>query len=328
MAEVKELKDSYGRRLNYLRISVTDRCNYRCLYCMPSEGVECISHADILRYEDIKFLCRVFRGLGVEKFRFTGGEPLVRRGIVPFLKELREEMPDAKIALTTNASLLANFARGLAGALIDHLNVSLDTVDAQKFAQVTRLGRIEDVFAGIAAAKAEGIDNIKLNAVLIRGFNDTEVPAMLAYARREGLLLRLIEFMPLQESIWKKDAFIIGRDLLKTLPDGAAWEKSEGDGGSSSGPAEYYVNRKTGDRIGIITAVSNHFCKSCNRLRISAEGKLRTCLFNPKEIPLKELIQQRRENDLREAILAAAAAKPRCWDDVKNGNMKMSGIGG
>ena len=157
MAEVKELKDSYGRRLNYLRISVTDRCNYRCLYCMPSEGVECVSHADILRYEDIKFLCRVFRGLGVEKFRFTGGEPLVRRGLVPFLKELREEMPDVKIALTTNASLLVNFARGLAEAGIDSLNVSLDTVDAQKFAQVTRLGSIEDVFAGIAAAKARGV---------------------------------------------------------------------------------------------------------------------------------------------------------------------------
>jgi len=327
MAEVKELRDGYGRRLNYLRISVTDRCNYRCLYCMPPEGVKCLSHAEILRYEDIKFLCRVFRGLGVEKFRFTGGEPLVRRGLVPFMKELREEMPDVKMALTTNASLLGSCARELAEARIDSLNVSLDTLDAEKFAKVTRVGSIDAVFEGISAAKAAGIENIKLNAVLIRGFNDGEVPALLSFARREGLLLRLIEFMPLQESIWKKDAFIVGRDLLAALPDGAAWEKS-GRCGGSDGPAEYYMNRKTGDRIGIIAAVSNHFCKSCNRLRVSAEGKLRTCLFNPQETPLKEVIRRRDERLLREAIVAAAAEKPRCWDDVNNGDIKMSGIGG
>ncbi|MDO5116420.1 MAG: GTP 3',8-cyclase MoaA [Synergistaceae bacterium] len=323
-----ELIDQYGRRLNYLRISVTDRCNFRCTYCMPAEGVPCLSHEEILRYEDIKFLCRVFTELGVVKFRFTGGEPLVRKGLVPFLKELREELPGIKIALTTNASLLGEYAGALAQAKIDSLNISLDTLDPEKFASVTRTGKIEAVLAGIRAAGKAGIKNIKLNTVLVRGFNDHEICELLKFARENGLLLRLIEFMPIEDGIWDKSAYISGEEILSMLPGGGKWEKTFTEHKDADGPAEYYRNEKSGDRIGIITAVSNHFCKNCNRLRISAEGSLRSCLFNPRETALKEIIRMRDPAALREAILRAVSEKPRCWNDVKTGSLHMSGIGG
>lgn len=328
MAQLKELEDDYGRTLNYVRISVTDRCNYRCTYCMPAEGVKCLSHADILRYEDILFLCGVFNELGVSKFRFTGGEPLVRKGLVPFLKELKHELPSVKTALTTNASLLEPYAAELADGGIDSLNISLDTLDPVKFAQITRIGSLENVLNGIAAAKRAGISKIKLNAVLIRGFNDHEIGSLLAFARRNDLMLRLIEFMPLEDSVWDKNAFISGEEILKMLPGGEAWVKKSKPASTEDGPAQYYHNKQTGDNIGIITAVSNHFCKSCNRLRVSAEGSLRTCLFNPLETELKELIVKRDSAALKAQIIESVRQKPRCWNDINTGKLHMSGIGG
>ena len=322
-----ELVDGFGRRLNYVRISVTDRCNFRCTYCMPEEGVKCLSHRDILRYEDIAFLCKAFADLGVGKFRFTGGEPLVRKGLVPFLQEFHREMPHIKTALTTNASLLEEYAEGLAHAGLHSLNISLDTLDPEKFRKITRIGDIERVYAGIRAAKRAGLANIKLNTVLIRGFNDGEVERLLEFAEEHGLLLRLIEFMPLEDDVWTKEAFISGQEILSMLP-GGRWIKEERGGTNSDGPAQYFVNEATGRRIGVIDAVSNHFCKSCNRLRVSAEGGLRTCLFSENETPLKDIIERRDAEELREALLSAARAKPRCWSDVKTGTLHMSGIGG
>lgn len=327
MAGAKELKDEFGRRLNYLRISVTDRCNFRCTYCMPAEGVKCLSHNEILRYEDLRFLCSVFSELGVKKFRFTGGEPLVRKDMVPFLGQIKADLPHIKTALTTNASLLEGCAKELAATGIDSLNISLDTLNPEKFTSVTRIGSIDRVFAGITAAREAGIKNIKLNAVLVRNFNDKEIPELLSFARNEGLLLRLIEFMPLEEEVWSKDSFISGTEILSMLPEGKAWEKIIGRS-EDDGPAQYYLNRKTGDKIGIITAVSNHFCKNCNRLRLSAEGSLRSCLFNPVETPLKELIVARDRKALSEKILEAVSNKPRCWNDINKGQLHMSGIGG
>ena len=328
MAQLKELQDDYGRKLNYVRISVTDRCNFRCTYCMPAEGVKCLSHADILRYEDILFLCGVFAELGVGKFRFTGGEPLVRKGLVPFLKQLKQQLPHIKTALTTNASLLEEYSAELADAGINSLNISLDTLDKDKFAQITRIGSLDKVMCGIEAAKRAGIKNLKLNAVLIRGFNDHEIPALLDFADEKGLMLRLIEFMPLEDSVWDKNSFISGEDILKMLPDGGAWEKSNRSHAKEDGPAQYYTNQKTGRSIGIITAVSNHFCKNCNRLRVSAEGSLRTCLFNPKETELKELIVKREREALKAKIVESVKEKPRCWSDINTGHLHMSGIGG
>ena len=321
------LIDDYGRRLNYVRISVTDRCNFRCLYCMPPEGVKCIDHKNIMRYEEISWLCGVFRELGVGKFRFTGGEPLVRKDIVPFLKNLNLQYPDIKTALTTNASLLGQYAEELAAAKIHSLNISLDTLDPEKFAEITRIGSIDTVISGIRAAVKAGIKNIKLNTVLIRGFNDGEIGDLLRFSKQEGVLLRLIEFMPLEDGIWKKEAFISGEEILTMLPDGNFW-KPEKNTSSEAGPAQYYFNEKTGDHIGIITAVSNHFCKYCNRLRVSASGNLRTCLFSPVEIPLRPLILEGDKEGLKKLILDSVRNKPRCWNDIQAGHQQMSGIGG
>jgi cyclic pyranopterin phosphate synthase len=246
---------------------------------------------------------------------------------VPFLKELKVQLPDVKTALTTNASLLAQYASELAEAGLHSLNVSLDTLDPQKFKKITRIGEIDSVFGGVKAAKEAGIKNIKLNTVLMKGFNDQEVPALLKYARREGFRLRLIEFMPLEDGVWSKDAFISGEEVLRTLPDGGCWRplKIEADR-DGLGPAQYYLNEKTDDVIGVITAVSNHFCSSCNRLRVSARGDLRTCLFSPAETPLRALIPE--PEKLKKAILEAVKSKPKCWNDIRNGQLHMSGIGG
>lgn len=322
-----ELIDAYGRRLSYVRISVTDRCNFRCGYCMPPDGVKCMEHSEILRYEDISFLCGVFWELGVRKFRFTGGEPLVRKDMVPFLAQLKKDCPDMKIAITTNASLLDRYAEDLARIGLYSLNISLDTVDPEKFAGITRIGRLDEVIKGIRAAVRAGISNIKMNAVLIKGFNDREVPELLNFARGEGLLLRLIEFMPLEEGIWNEENFISGGEMLKTLPDSEAW-KVEKKHGEEEGPARYYVNEKSGDRIGVIEAVSNHFCDTCNRVRVSASGDLRMCLFADTEIPLRAKIRERDRNGLRDLILAGVKEKPRCWNDVRSGKRHMSQIGG
>ena len=321
------LIDSYGRNLNYVRISVTDRCNYRCKYCMPPEGVEYLEHSEILRYEEITFLCRVLWELGVRKVRFTGGEPLVRKGLVNFLKDLNEEFPDMKTALTTNGSLLQQYAEQLAKVNLHSLNISLDTLDPVKFADVTRLGDLDDVIAGIRAAVKAKIRNIKLNTVIIRGFNDGEIGDLMTFSKEMGVLLRLIEFMPLEDEVWSEEAFISGEEILRMLPEGDSWKAEKLDS-PEAGPARYYRNDKTGDSIGIITAVSNHFCKYCNRLRISATGKLRTCLFNSEEIPMRNLILNSDSERLKDLILESIKNKPGCWNDVRSGHQTMSGIGG
>jgi len=322
-----ELIDFYGRRLRYVRISVTDRCNFRCTYCMPAEGVTCLDHSDILRYEDISFLCGAFWDLGVRKFRFTGGEPLVRKGLVAFLAQLKKDFPDMKLALTTNAALLDRYAPQLADVGLHSMNISLDTLDPVKFAQITRVGSLASVITGIRAAVAAGIPNIKLNTVLIKGFNDGEIGDLLRFAKTEGVLLRLIEFMPLEDEVWSKEHFISGQEILRMLPGGGKW-KAEKGAAAEDGPARYYVNEKAGDEIGIITAVSDHFCDNCNRLRVSASGKLRMCLFSPDEIPLAPLIRAQDKEGLTERILESIKGKPRCWEDIRDGKQHMSGIGG
>ncbi len=321
------LRDDYGRTLNYVRISVTDRCNFRCTYCMPPNGVECISHSEILRYEEISRLCAAFWNLGVRKFRFTGGEPLVRKGMVPFLRSLKGEFPEMKIALTTNASLLEPYVFELHDMGIHSLNISLDTLDREKFASITRVGNIDTVISGIRSAVSAGISNIKLNTVLIRGFNDTEICNLLEFAGNEKIMLRLIEFMPLEDSVWNKDAFISGSEILKMLPGGDSWE-AEKSGRPEDGPAQYYRNAKTGASIGIITAVSNHFCRHCNRLRVSASGNLRTCLFSPTEIALRDYIAKDDIGELENKITESVKSKPKCWNDIRTGKLHMSGIGG
>lgn len=326
------LSDSCGRTLDYARISVTDRCNYRCVYCMPQDGVASLGHEDVMRYEEIIFLCGVLSELGIRKIRFTGGEPLVRKGFVPFLKHFRKSFPAMAVALTTNASLLARYAADLAAIGLSGLNVSLDTVDAGKFKAITRVGRIEDVFAGIDAAVRAGIRNIKTNTVLIRGFNDDELMDIVGYVWSKGASPRLIEFMPLGDDVWNSDKFISSAEILRILSRHGTWLPLDAEARESSlppmGPAKYYREASGGRTVGIIEAVSNHFCASCNRLRFTAAGGMKICLFSPRETNLLAVLRAGDRDALRAALFDEMSFKPDRWESVRDGTLRMSGIGG
>jgi cyclic pyranopterin phosphate synthase len=292
---------------------------------MPEEGIRWMAHEDILSYEEILRLCRILWDMGMNRVRITGGEPLVRRGVVPFLARLRESLPGLRVALTTNGALLGQAAEELARIGLDALNVSLDTLDPERFAFITRVGRIEEVRAGIEAARDARVGPLKLNAVMIRDFNDREVPVLLDYAESVGAVLRLIEFMPLEDPLWSGDRFISAAEILGSLPEPGAWVPLPEEPGG--GPARYYRHERTRRKLGIIAAVSDHFCARCNRLRISAAGGLRTCLFQGEETSLRPLFAEG-DRAVAEGIRMAVRNKPRDWMTVRDGHQHMSCIGG
>lgn len=303
------LVDSNGRKIDYVRISLTDRCNFRCVYCMPEDGVEWIAHSEIMRYEDVLFLLSELGKWGVKKARFTGGEPLLRKGLTGFLRDVRRGLPDMRIAVTTNGALLVRFAKELEDIGIAGINVSLDTLDKDKFREVTRGGDIGDVLSGIAAASKTSVQ-VKMNCVLMRGFNDCEIYNMLEFSERFSVLLRLIEFMPLDGEVWSKNRFISSAEVLEKLGGGWKERKTE-DISVPAGPARYYRNTGSGQVIGVISAVSDHYCASCNRLRITANGKLRPCLFSNFSIDLLPVLRSRDEKGLREIFERAISVKPK-----------------
>jgi cyclic pyranopterin phosphate synthase len=321
------MRDSFGRELNYVRVSVTDRCNYRCRYCMPRDGVGWIPHGEILSYEAILFLIEVLREMGVKKVRFTGGEPFVRKGMLPFLERARAAFPDLFLALTTNGSTLERDAPSLARLGIP-LNVSLDTLDPERFAAMTRTGSLPEVLRGIDALLLAGFPAglLKFNSVVIRGFNDGEVGVLAEYAGRRGLTPRFIEFMPLDKRLWKEEGFVPFSEILRKLARGWTRERGEAEN-SLSGPAVYYVNAATGRRVGFISAMSSHFCASCNRLRVTSTGGARPCLFRSAEVPLAEVLRRRDAEGTRAALLAAAALKPETGMTRRDGS-PMNRIGG
>ena len=305
------LVDRHGRSIDYARISLTDRCNYRCIYCMPEKGVEWIPHAQIISYEEVLFLMEWMYGAGIRKVRFTGGEPLVRKGMVSFLREANETVPDMKIALTTNGALLAKYAGEIRELRLAGINISLDTLDDEKFAYVTRGGALSDVLEGIDAVRDFGIP-IKMNVVLIKGFNDTEIPDMLSYASGKGILLRLIEFMPLDDEVWTIDRFISPYEVINKI---CKWEpvvdNNSAQPSAPSGPAKYYVNPLTGQSIGIISAVTSHYCESCNRLRVNSLGELRPCLFSNASLDLRPALISKDREELARIFKSALDMKPK-----------------
>jgi cyclic pyranopterin phosphate synthase len=327
------LMGSFNRKLDYVRISITDRCNYRCQYCMPEEGISCLRHEEILTYEEILDLCRILQEMGVRKVRLTGGEPMVRKGLISFLKRFASELPTLHVALTTNGSFLLASAEELSKIPLSGLNVSLDSMNPDRFRTLTCFGSLQDVLEGIRAIRSRSSVPIKINTVLIRGFNDDEVPALLAFAKSCGAVLRLIEFMPLDESVWSRDRFISADEILEKLPDRKNWipenpARRDPNHGVPEGPARYLVNSGTGQRLGIIAAVSHHFCETCNRLRITASGELRSCLFSTKGVSLREALRNRELETVRNLILAEAGKKPKCWGDATISSQHMSQIGG
>ena len=334
------MKDNYGRRIDYLRISLTDRCNLRCIYCMPEEGVPFKSHEDMLRIEEIADFARRAAQSGIRRVRLTGGEPLVRKGVVDLIREINEIPEIEDISLTTNGILLPKMAADLRDAGLTRVNISLDTLDPVQFSYVTRLGKIEDVFAGIDAALEYGFDPVKINAVTVRGL-DQDFFGFAKLSLDRPLHVRFIEYMPVGESSgctgagWTEEDIIPASEIIERINEGAiaagigALEPlSDEDLPSGAGPAIYYRLPGAKGTVGFISAMSNHFCDSCNRLRLTADGKLRPCLFSDKEIDVMEPIRADDEEAVDRAIKEAIGIKPDEHHEERGTQRRMSQIGG
>lgn len=278
------MKDQYGRTIEYLRLSVTDRCDLRCRYCMPESGVDHMAHTEVLTFEEIHRIVSLFAQNGLKKVRITGGEPLVRQDLPDLVSMLKGIGGLEQIALTTNGSQLATYAKPLKDAGLTRVNISLDTVDPLKFQWLTRGGDLSRVLAGIQQAKAAGLTPVRLNAVLLKGFNHDEVDHMIRFAKRWGLTLRLIEQMPIGDLSERVGHFMDGRQLLAQLGIDPMTGRQEG-------VATYYVDPSTDTEIGLIRPMTAHFCGQCDRLRLSADGVLRACLLEGGEMNVKQLIR-------------------------------------
>ncbi|MBS3995249.1 MAG: GTP 3',8-cyclase MoaA [Alkaliphilus sp.] len=296
--------DALGRKINYLRVSVTDLCNLRCRYCMPIEGIRKMSHNQILSLEEIFKVVEAAVDLGINKVRLTGGEPLVRKGILQLVEKIATLNGVDDLALTTNGLLLKKYAKDLKDVGLKRVNISLDTMNKEKYHEITRGGDLIEVFEGIEAAKNVSLCPIKINIVVIGGFNDNEIVDF-AELTKEGIDVRFIELMPIgQASSWSKSHFISNDAIKAKLPD--LIPETDGD---KSSPASYYRLTGASGKIGFINSISSHFCRYCNRIRLTADGKLKPCLHSNQEIDIKPFIRQGKK-ELTGAIRDAILAKP------------------
>ncbi|MBI4183628.1 MAG: GTP 3',8-cyclase MoaA [Proteobacteria bacterium] len=316
-APLAPLADPFARRITYLRVSVTDRCDFRCVYCM-SEDMTFLPKRDLLTLEELERVCGAFVRLGVRKLRLTGGEPLVRRNVIALFRGLGRHLASGaldELTLTTNGSQLARFAADLFAAGVRRVNVSLDTLDPAKFAAITRWGKFEQVMAGIRAAKAAGMA-IKLNAVALRGVNEDEFDRMIAFCGEEGFDLCLIEVMPMGDigGESRLDQYLPLSLVRARL--GERWTLAETDY-RTGGPARYVVVKETGRRLGFITPLTHNFCESCNRVRLTCTGTLYMCLGQEDAADLRAPVRASEADDLLiAAIREAIARKPRGHDFV------------
>lgn len=280
-----QLKDSFGRRIENLRISVTDRCNFRCVYCMPKYPVW-MPKDQVLAFEEIVRLARIFVSSGIRKLRLTGGEPTVRKDLPDLVRMLRAIPGLDDLSLTTNGYFLRQVGPALFGAGLRRINISLDTLRREKFEEITRTKFFDNVLDGIQAAREIGFRPIKVNAVIIRGYNDDEVADFAAWARRERVQLRFIEFMPLDaDNVWDRSKVYTKREMLDQIGRVFPWEPHPDT--NPAEPAERFRFKDGQGEFGIIGSVSEPFCGACNRVRLTADGKLRTCLFSIGETDLK-----------------------------------------
>jgi cyclic pyranopterin phosphate synthase len=302
------LFDQYQRRIDYLRLSITDRCNLRCVYCMPPEGVPYLPHDNILRYEEIERLARLVVSLGITKIRLTGGEPLVRRGVLHLCQRLAQIAGVQSLSITTNGVLLSDFAEGLYRCGIKRLNISLDTLKPDKFAAITHQDSFGAVWEGIQRALAAGFHPIKINTVVLRGVNDDDIEDLARLTYEYPFHVRFIEFMPFNALV-PPEHYISGDEVLKRLNRLDTLLPSHSV--NSNGPARYFRFSSAIGKIGLINPLSHHFCGTCNRLRLTADGKLRTCLFSEKEVDLKKLLREYAEDhEIQAAIRQAIQDKP------------------
>ena len=289
--------DSFGRNITYMRVSVTDLCNLRCRYCMPEDGVCKRTHAEMLTEDEIITAMKAAASLGITKLRITGGEPLVKKNIASICRRAAQIPGIREICVTTNGTLLPELAKPLREAGVSRVNISLDTLDAEKFRYITRRGELSQAVDGIHAALDAGFEKVKLNAVLIGGFNDDEIPALAELTRRYPLDVRFIELMPMVDSRdFGPEAFIPCTVVLDKLPELQAVEL---DGGV----AKLYRLPGAQGSIGLISPVSSHFCRDCNRIRLTADGKLKPCLHSGDEYSLKGLDYDGMTETIKQSIL-------------------------
>ena len=288
--------DKFGREITYLRLSVTDLCNLRCRYCMPEEGVPKKDHAAMLTEDEMILAVEAAASLGITKLRITGGEPLVKKNILSICRRAARVPGIREVCMTTNGLRLPELAVPLRSAGVRRLNISLDTLDPDKYARITRCGVLSDTLAGIHAALGAGFEKIKLNAVLIGGFNDDEIEEMAKLTLRYPLDMRFIELMPIGENGFGKEAYLPYTEVLRRLPE---LMPLPGEGGA----AKLYRLPGALGNVGLISPVSAHFCSGCNRLRLTADGKLKPCLHSSAEYPIKGLDKAGMTAVMREAIL-------------------------
>lgn len=331
LAQPMTLTDSYGRIARKLRISVTDRCDLRCTYCMPAEGLDWLPRADIMSFEEIAKLVRVTARLGVQKYRLTGGEPLVRRDL-PELVGLLRDIPGVEdLAITTNGLQLAKYASALAEKGLRRVNVSLDSLDPERFHQLTRRDALGRVLEGLRAAVKVFPGRVKVNCVALRSLTELELPAFVELARELGLMIRFIEFMPLDaDENWQRDTVLSGQEILAQLRQITELEDQPCSGPHS--PAVEYRLKDSAGGFGFINSVTEPFCQSCDRIRVTAHGRLRTCLFSLQETNLLEVIREGQEGDLERVLKTAVWGKEAGHkindEDFVRSQRSMSQIGG
>ncbi len=325
------LRDNYNRTIDYMRLSVTDRCNLRCIYCMPHEDDPFV-FKDILTYEEIIRIVRIGAGLGLRKIRITGGEPLARKNIQYLVEKLKEIDGIEELSMTTNGLLLEQYAEELKEKGLDRINVSLDSLSPEKYKEITRGGDLERVLRGIKRAYEIGLSPLKINTVIIRGINDTEIERFAEYTIDNPYQIRFIEFMPGKDNAWSEDHMVPMDEIRERI------EKNVGPlepvKRKKSGPAEYFTLQGAKGLIGFISAVTHRFCSSCNRLRLTADGKLRPCLFSEKVIDLKSALRDgASDQEIERLLLQSVDIKPKghnigCSGSGSRIETSMSKIGG
>lgn len=326
-----QLVDPEQRHLNYLRVSVTDRCNLRCLYCVPEGRIPKLDHTDILSYEEILRLVGIGIGLGIRKVRITGGEPLVRKGVVGLLQQLTEIRELDDVSLTTNGVLLASNAQRIFDAGIRRINISLDSLQREKYTRITGYDQFDQVWAGIERARAIGFNPIKINVVAMRGINDDEILAFGRLSLDYPFHIRFIEYMPIGNSRTRMQDQILTPEIQARVA--AIGPLIAVNSGQNDGPARRFRLANAQGEVGFISALSHHFCNRCNRLRLTADGKLRACLLSDHHEPLKGLLRSGGSDDqladlFRAAVARKAATHRLCHDGAAAVKDPMQGIGG
>lgn len=297
------MKDNFGREINYMRISITDRCNLRCTYCMPEEGIENIGHEQILSFEEIERVVKAAASLGIKKFRITGGEPLARKGVVQLVEKLTKIEGVEEVTMTTNGTLLDKFASDLKKAGLSRVNISIDSLNPTKYRNITRGGDLEEAYAGINAATRAGLTPVKLNVVAMKGFNDDEILDFVQLTYQYPFEIRFIELMPIGNAeVGEEFDLITVEDIKDKLP---ALRPVQGP----HGVADTYKYPGAIGTIGLISPMSRHFCGECNKIRLTADGKLKPCLHSNREIDLSEVLRQGSDEDVQEAIKNAILNK-------------------